>query len=207
MKRRDAIKKVAFGIGYVAATPTIMSILSSCSNPADNWEPLFLTSEQKNLITHLCDIILPSSSIPGAIEVNVPQFIDKMMNDIETDSTKKSFKNGADLFANKLEQSFGVNVLTASRGAIKELFESYFRVSEEEEQIILQEQNKNKNQVPKNYMETYLVYKFLLKVRSHTMLGYFTSEKVGTEVLNYDPVPGSYEGCVPLENIGNSWSL
>jgi hypothetical protein len=30
---------------------------------------------------------------------------------------------------------------------------------------------------------------------------------VGKEVLNYDPVPGHYDGCVPLSDIGNAWTL
>ena len=43
-------------------------------------------------------------------------------------------------------------------------------------------------------------------IRSTTILGYFSSEKVAKDVLNYDPVPGRYDPCIPLEQVkGRDW--
>ena len=39
------------------------------------------------------------------------------------------------------------------------------------------------------------------------LLGYFSSEHVGERILNYDPIPGAFNGCVPLSQIGSAWSL
>ena len=40
-----------------------------------------------------------------------------------------------------------------------------------------------------------------------TVLGYFTSETVGKTVLHYDPVPGRFEACIPLAEVGNrAWT-
>src|SRR5436190_9129530 len=48
---------------------------------------------------------------------------------------------------------------------------------------------------------------FFRLIRSATILGYFTSEPVGRNVLHYDPVPGRYEGCVPIDQVGNrTWT-
>jgi hypothetical protein len=39
------------------------------------------------------------------------------------------------------------------------------------------------------------------------VLGYFTSEQVGRNVLLYDPVPGRYDGCVPIDQVGRrNWT-
>jgi hypothetical protein len=46
---------------------------------------------------------------------------------------------------------------------------------------------------------------FFRHVKSLTLFGYFTSQKIYTEVLRYDPVPGAYIGCVPLDG-KNSWA-
>ncbi|MEN0007070.1 MAG: gluconate 2-dehydrogenase subunit 3 family protein, partial [Bacteroidota bacterium] len=46
-----------------------------------------------------------------------------------------------------------------------------------------------------------------LEVKGMMIGAYFTSEKVGLEVLAYDPVPGAYPGCIPLSEVGKSWSL
>ena len=44
-------------------------------------------------------------------------------------------------------------------------------------------------------------------IRSATVLGYFTSEQVGRNVLHYDPVPGAYNGCVPIDQVGRrNWT-
>ena len=44
-------------------------------------------------------------------------------------------------------------------------------------------------------------------LRSATILGYFTSEEVGRNVLHYDPVPGVYNGCMPISQVGRrNWT-
>ena len=43
---------------------------------------------------------------------------------------------------------------------------------------------------------------FILMMKELTMLGFFTSEPGATQVLQYDPVPGAYKGCIPLSEAG-----
>lgn len=48
---------------------------------------------------------------------------------------------------------------------------------------------------------------FYRSVRELVITGYFTSEKVGKEVLNYLPIPGTFEPCILLEEVGNvNWA-
>ncbi len=48
---------------------------------------------------------------------------------------------------------------------------------------------------------------FLSQIRELIIVGYFTSEIVGKTVLNYDPVPGRFDPCIPLSEAGNvSWT-
>ncbi|MFB3104238.1 MAG: gluconate 2-dehydrogenase subunit 3 family protein, partial [Pseudomonadales bacterium] len=79
--------------------------------------------------------------------------------------------------------------------------------SEQEQTRIFAEQDKNLADIDAENKDVYLIYKFLLSVRQNTLFGYFTSEKVGKEVLNYDPIPDRYDGCVPLADIGNGWTV
>ena len=49
---------------------------------------------------------------------------------------------------------------------------------------------------------------FYRSFKSMVLWGYLSSEKVGTEVLNYDPVPGEYDGDIALSSVGGrAWSL
>lgn len=48
---------------------------------------------------------------------------------------------------------------------------------------------------------------FFKLMKSITLVGYFTTETGVTEVLNYDPVPIDYEGCIPLNKYGGkAWA-
>jgi hypothetical protein len=44
---------------------------------------------------------------------------------------------------------------------------------------------------------------FILTLKELTMLGFFTSEPGASQVLQYNPVPGAYKGCVPVSEAGN----
>jgi hypothetical protein len=48
---------------------------------------------------------------------------------------------------------------------------------------------------------------FFHLIKELTLTGYFTSEKIGKEITHYDPVPGRYQGCIPLAEVGNkAWT-
>jgi hypothetical protein len=47
---------------------------------------------------------------------------------------------------------------------------------------------------------------FVMMMKELTMLGYFTSQPGATEVLRYEAVPGYYNGCMPLEEVGRTWA-
>ena len=207
MNRRTALKNLTLSIGYVISAPTIMSVLSSCTEDADTWKPVFLSESEKHIVTHLVDIILPSSDLPGGLDVNIPQFIDIMYLDTETEMKKKQFQNGASFFANKFKEMFRKNVIKGKKEDIQKLFSSYFDLSDEKTQEILKEQKLPIDELRNDKKDLYLMYKFLFSVRYYTLYGYYTSEKVGEKVLSYDPVPGVFKGCIPLKEIGNSWSL
>ena len=46
-----------------------------------------------------------------------------------------------------------------------------------------------------------------LTVQELVITGYFTSEQVGKTVLHYDPIPGRYDACIPISEVGNvNWT-
>ena len=61
--------------------------------------------------------------------------------------------------------------------------------------------------MPEKEAETYALYKCLFSIREFALLGYFTSENIGTEVLNFDPIPGGYKPCIPVSEVGNAWTI
>ncbi len=72
MKRRDVLKNIGFTAGFFVVTPSIISLLQSCTSDVKTWTPEFLSPEQGIVLANLVDIILPKTDIPSATEMNVP---------------------------------------------------------------------------------------------------------------------------------------
>lgn len=209
MDRRTALKNLSIGLGYTVAAPTIFNMLSSCTAEASGWKPLFLSADEKHMVTHLADIILPVTDTPGSLDVNVPQFLDLMYADIEKEHNQDIFKKGALVFAEAFKEMFDIEVEEGNKAQYETLLASYFKIPKAAETSVFKLQKQTIESISQAEMDNYLLYKFLLSIRRYTLFGYYTSEKVGETVLNYDPIPGNQEGCIPVEDVpnGNAWSL
>jgi hypothetical protein len=207
MDRRSALKNLSIGLGGVAGSPMVLGLLASSTANAATWSADSFTAEEQHTVTQLVDIILPSSTTPGGLDVNVPQFLDKLFGQQFSELDRRYFRQGADLFANQFARVFSHPVRDGSRDEFARLLGGYFDLSDQEQARIFQEQARELAEIDPVDRDVYLTYKFLLSVRQNTLFGYFTSQQVGTEVLNYDPVPRSYDGCVPLSEIGNAWTF
>jgi len=48
---------------------------------------------------------------------------------------------------------------------------------------------------------------FFRTLKELTLVGYYTSEIGATRELHHAPVPGRYDGCVPLAQVGRTWAV
>ena len=96
MDRRKALKKLGLSLGYVIATPTVINILQSCKNETQaEWLSEFFSLEEGTVVKNLIDLILPKTeNLPGAIDVNVPQFIDTYISKVSSNDEQVYLKKG-----------------------------------------------------------------------------------------------------------------
>lgn len=207
MNRREALRGLSLSIGYVVAVPTVLNTLQSCTTETPTWKSKFLNENEKVMVSHLVDIILPASEIPGGLDLNLPEFIDLMCKDVLSEADQDFYHQGSKLFAARFEKSFGHVADKADRKEIETLFSSYFDKPQEDSQRIIKDQGKGIDEIDPSEKDDYLIYKFLFQTRTFSLLGYYTSEKIGKEVLNFDPIPGVWEPCIPEEDIGNAWAI
>ena len=207
MNRRESIKRLALSFGYVVSAPAVVGVLESCTGKQKSWSPKYFSQEEQHFVTHLVDIILPASDTPGGFDENLPQFIDMMCQDMFEAEEQSIFKKGSALFSMKFGQQYGKDIGVSTRAEIAELFGSFFDIDAKEQGTIQYMQSKKIEEVREEEKESYMIYKFLFNIRSLSLFGYFTSEKVGREVLNFDPIPGQYVPCVPVSEIGNAWTI
>ena len=210
MDRRSALKNIGKAAGFAVATPSIMSILASCNSDVATWQPTYFSTTQGHMIRHLVDIIIPKGKLPGGLEVNIPEFMDIMFRDVEDIEDQKKFTKAAEVFEAKFKEIYGKDAIKGKKEEYHELLDTYFKISEDEREVIFEDLRKDINEIikPEN-VERYHIYHFLTTVRRYALDGYFTSEKIGEEILAYDPIPGGFVPCGSLEELtgGKSWSL
>lgn len=188
MDRREALKRTAWMMGGILSAPAIAGVLKGCAaKPTVDWRPEFFSSDQAVLVTEVSEIIIPKTDTPGAKDVGVPGFIDKMLKDVYSEEDQKRFMDGLAAFNTAAEKEHG---------------DPFIELSPEKQQAFVKKihdeainEERSDRRPPKR--------PFILMMKELTMLGFFTSEAGATQVLQYIAVPGAYKGCVPLSEAGN----
>jgi gluconate 2-dehydrogenase gamma chain len=180
MDRREALRRSAIVAGFALSTSATMGILKGCApSGRPKWPPRFLTNDEVSLVSEIADTILPTTDTPGAIDVNVPEFIDLMLKENFSSEEQQTFKEGASTFVKSVEEEYS----------------TYFEKCDQEEKtkIISEEEQRSLEHFKVTNQKT-----FYMMVKELTILGYYTSEYVMTNMLDYHPVPSRYDGCIPF---------
>lgn len=191
MDRREALRRTALLMGGAISAPAILGIMKGCTaKPTIDWKPEFLSNEQGILISRLAGIIIPKTDTPGAVEAGVPGFIDQMLKDVYSKEEQETFLKGLGEFQERAMSELGDPFIEASEDK-----QTSFVTKVHKEAVEGYRSSANTRPTPPK--------PFILAVKELTMLGFFTSEPGATQVLQYNPVPGAYKGCVPLSEAGN----
>jgi hypothetical protein len=185
--RREALKKTAWIMGAAVSASTVAAFLQSCKSAPDlNYKPVFFKEDQAKIVSELAEIIIPKTDTPGAKDVCVPNFIDRMLKDCYKEEDQKSFLEGLAKFDADAKAAYGDSFI-------------YLKDDQKLEYV----KKANEAAVAEVKKDPTAKRPFILMAKELTMLGFFTSEPGATQVLQYLPVPGSYKGCIPLSEAGN----
>jgi gluconate 2-dehydrogenase gamma chain len=188
MDRREALKRTAWLMGGIVSAPAVMGVLKGCTaKPTVDWKPLFLTQDQAILVSQVAEIIIPKTDTPGAKDANVPVFIDLMLKDVYSKEDQERFTKGLQEFDEAAKKEYGDPFIELDAEQ-----QTAF-VKKTHDEAVAAERSENKPEKRP----------FILMTKELTMLGFFTSEAGATQVLQYEAVPGSYKGCLPLSEAGN----
>ena len=184
LTRREAIQRATLFLG-VALSPSLLTSVMQAATPSGgvNAKPVYLSAQQFAIAGAVAERILPRTDTPGARDVGVPAFIDLMFGRYLAAEDKQVVATGL------------AEVEAASLAAQKKSFLQLTDAQQDALLTTLAEASKTK------------VRTFFHQFKELTVLGYFTSETVGKTVLHYDPVPGRFEACIPLAEVGNrAWT-
>ncbi|MEY2950432.1 MAG: gluconate 2-dehydrogenase subunit 3 family protein [Saprospiraceae bacterium] len=193
MNRRDVIKNSLLFAGYTISAASLQSIVQSCSTAdSGGWKPAFFSKDQMDFISAVFDTIIPDTpDSPGAVALGVDKFLDTVAAEVMSKSSAEKLSNQLNSFKQQVENETGSKVVSMSDEAKLSYFSS----------LNLEEIAKS-NEDP-TYTSTFLMMKEMV------IGAYYATETIAKEVLVFNPVPGPYKGCVPVEEAtgGKTWAL
>lgn len=197
MDRRKALQKTGLFAGATILLPSMLTLLESCkSKTRIEWQPQFFTNEEASTISSLIDIVLPRTDTPGALDVKADIFIDKVIAETYDEVSQEQMRAEIAAFNEKCMVKFG---------------SKFYDLNETEKTEILKEEERTSGKFSSGIWGTAVgpqeTIGFYRAMKSTAIWAYVTSEEIGEKVLSYDPVPGVYEPCKPLSEVGNRWSL
>lgn len=197
MNRRDALRKSAIFAGSAVAAPTLLSLLQSCArHDRLTWTPQFLNEDQARFISSFVDTILPKTATPGALDVKTDIYIDLVY-------AKAYDKQGQENVVAEIEK-FNADCKSKYGDVFADL-------SIEDKTACLKDHEAKSPKFNGRVWGTAVGKQepvgFYRSLKSMALSAYFSSEEVGKNILSYDPIPGEFLGCIPLSDVGNTWSL
>ncbi len=197
MDRRKALQKTGLFAGATLMMPTMLSILQSCKEEKRlDWQPEFFTEDEAKIVSLLVDMILPRTDTPGALDVKSDIFMDKVIARTYDAGGQEHMRSEIAAFNASCEEKYGA---------------AFIDLNESDRIAVLKEAEANSGKFNPGVWGTAVGEQepigFYRGLKSMAIWAYSTSEEIGKNVLSYDPIPGNYEPCKPVSEVGNKWSL
>lgn len=197
MDRRNALRRTGLLAGTTAWTPALLALLQSCqAEDRLDWQPQFLTEEEARLLAAFVDTLLPRTETPGGLDVKVDLFLDKVFAEAYDPDSQQRIRKELAAFDAEANRQFGQAFADLSA----EDRADFLRAAEADS-------GKFNGQVWGTTVGEQAPVGFYRTLKLMVIGAYLSSEQIGTEVLRYDPIPGGYDACMPLEKDGRAWSL
>ncbi|MEX0845357.1 MAG: gluconate 2-dehydrogenase subunit 3 family protein [Balneolaceae bacterium] len=189
INRREALIRVGYMLGGAVSAPVAIGFLNGLkAEPGLPWNPEFFTADQAKTISIVADIIMPETDTPAASELGVPKFIEDMVSKVWSPKDRQRFMDGFDFFLERSNDDLRMDFHVAS-ATMQKAF-----VTKRHRQIFGDEIDWSKRP-------------FLWSMKELTITGYCTTEVGATQLLQYQAIPGGYEGCISLEEAGGrTWA-
>jgi len=222
MKRREILKNISLGMGATISAPALISLITSCQTVTDTassttsvvetaFSPSYLNKQQYKVVRLFLDKLLPKTSTPGALDLKVPEVIDGLLNKIFEPKEQTKFQEAWKGFVATVQNDQNINLEEAEcKPEHMDAFFSKYMAPKDEAtleraQKLIETPLKEISEADKSLANT---YKFIQSLSDMGINTFFRTEEIATNHLNFDPIPGVYNGCIPLEEVGNkAWAL
>ena len=179
MNRRVWIKEIMIVAGGLALLP---ACVQQDSKAAIQLKHLAISRDEEALSGAVVNAIIPATDTPGARDLQVHQFVLKMVDDCYVSRDQSTFVGGLKSFNALLKKNVGKTFQDIKVEKTPALFTDLTAATASDKDV--------------QY--------FLQITRKLTILGYAQSKFVLTNINKYELVPGRFHGCVPVTAIIHS---
>lgn len=172
ISRRDVIKHLVLSVGG-------STLLGACGGRvtldtlAPTERPLFHTDREMAVLSRVSDLLLPRTETPGALDVQVPAILDRLMTEWAGDETKREHRATLTALDARLGAATGGDFLAASRDQAEEALATVDAAAFDGESL-----------------DGYFALKGLIAQ------AYFSTEGGAVEEQGWVSVPGRWEPCL-----------
>ena len=211
MNRRDALMRVATLVGATVALPSLGhsaladKLEASAAQRLATGNPVLFTADQDALVADLADVIIPTTSTPGAKAAKVNEIIDVVLKDCYKKADQQTFIDGLTMTQKMSQDAYGksygqldntqkIDIMKKLEADAKAQKAGMSRAVAGQQDVQIPAEKRNTTP-------------FFTMLKDLTLMGYFTSEIGATQALEYVAVPGRYDGCVPLKPGQKAWAI
>jgi hypothetical protein len=176
MNRREAVQRISLLMGGALSAPAMAGILGQKTNLGESVQ---VTPQQEALMAEVADVIIPTTSTPGAKAAGAEKFMVRVMRDCYPLEDQQKFYAGLAKLDSDSKAAFGKNFTGLSQDQKIEMVKRLTTSDKD----------------------------FFRRVKELAVTGYFTSEVGATQALEYVEVPGRLEACIPYKKGQKGWAL
>ncbi|WP_025761804.1 gluconate 2-dehydrogenase subunit 3 family protein [Dyadobacter tibetensis] len=176
MNRRIAIQRISMMLGGMISTPLMAGIMQERLNFGPSLE---ISLNQEKLLAEVADVIIPTTTTPGAKAAGAEKFIVRVIRDCYELPEQEKFYQGLDNLENRAKASYNKSFVDLT--------------PEQKHGVVLKTTSEDKP--------------FFMQMKGLTVTAYFTSEVGATEALDYLPIPGRFDGSWTMPKGQKTWAL
>ena len=191
MDRREALRVLA-GSAAIHLTPRsrLLAMLRRARAMAEaQTAARTLNPHQFTTVRTMAELILPRTDTPGATDVGVAEFIDIVLTEWCEEQERGVFLNGLADVDSRSQTLFSKDFIEASA---RQQAEVLVALGKKMEQDARGDQERAPESQPEPDKSFYLMFRRL------TLTAYYTSEAGATQELQFDMVPGRFDGCLQI---------
>jgi acyl CoA:acetate/3-ketoacid CoA transferase len=172
MDRRSAVKNLMVASGGLITLPYWME---ACGISDRNEHQTSFSPTEQKILARITDTIIPAGNVVGALSVGVDKFLQKLIDDCYEKPIQENVKKQLRILDDKTRAIHGKSFEDCS--------------PQQREEMLLKWQGSQVKE-EKDFFEL---------MKSQTIFGFNTSQKVMQDYLHYEVAPGHYYGCINVK--------